>query len=147
MHRMKGLRSKASAGMDIDFSDPLYHDSIEHLTDPDVTMMEGENIEKVRALFAYLPASANSQHVQFSESLRRLVCMSTNELNCWQLTAQTLLDRWFRTQAFSRTLATSLMTMCGKLSDICQTAVSRLAQAAWNLSSEYIFGPQFQGAK
>ena len=49
---MKGLRSKASAGMDIDFGDPLYHDSIDHLTDPDVTMMEGEAAEKVRALLS-----------------------------------------------------------------------------------------------
>ena len=45
MHRMKGMRSKASAGgMDIDFSD--YNDAID-LGDHDVPMMEGDPTEKV----------------------------------------------------------------------------------------------------
>ena len=44
---MKGMRSKASTGMDIDFGDPLYHDSVDHLTDPDVTMMESAATETV----------------------------------------------------------------------------------------------------
>jgi len=47
MHRMKGMRSKASAGgMDIDFSD--YTDAIDlGLGDHDVPMMEGDPTEKV----------------------------------------------------------------------------------------------------
>ena len=44
---MKGMRSKAAAGMDIDFGDPLYHDSMDHLADPDVTMMESDRTETV----------------------------------------------------------------------------------------------------
>ncbi len=45
MHRMKGMRSKASAGgMDIDFSD--YNDGID-FGDHDVPMMEGDPTEKV----------------------------------------------------------------------------------------------------
>ena len=47
MHRMKGMRSKASAGgMDIDFGDQLYNDAID-IGDPDVPMMEGDPTEKV----------------------------------------------------------------------------------------------------
>ena len=72
MHRMKGMRSKASAGgMDIDFSD--YNDAVD-LGDPDVPMMEGDPSEKVLspvpmnavqclqgAYFVLFPAAAAGQ--------------------------------------------------------------------------------------
>jgi hypothetical protein len=54
MHRMKGMRSKASAGgMDIDFGDQLYNDAID-IGDPDVPMMEGDPTEKVFCVRIYI---------------------------------------------------------------------------------------------
>jgi hypothetical protein len=62
MHRMRGMRSKASAGgMDIDFADMVYNDALD-IVDPDVPMLEGDPTEKVFR-HACLLARKSSRHV------------------------------------------------------------------------------------